>query len=499
MMGARLKRGWRVFARALRVPFVILAALLAVVLVNTLRKGKAAIPVVAAPPRDDVDAARVAQHLADVIRFATVSHEQAKDDDPRTFEQLRGYLEATYPKLHSTLTREIVGGDSLVYVWRGSDASRAPALLAAHMDVVPVEPGTEAKWSHPPFAGDIDGGFIWGRGALDDKGSLVAILEAVEALATQGFTPKRTLYLAFGADEEVSGRRGAAKIAETFAAKGLHFDYVLDEGGIVADGIVPDLPPPIALIGVTEKGYVSVDLTVEEKTGHSSMPPDHTAIGVLAAAVERLEKEQMPARLTDSTRSMFESIAPEMPFGRRVVMSNVWLFEPLLVSMMTKQPPTASAVRTTTAVTIIEGGVKENVLPSRARAVVNFRVLPGDTTDDVVAHVRAAVADPRVTVEARTGMRSEPPPPASTDTRAYRLLETTVRQFFPGALVAPNVVGGATDARHYTALAGGVYHFSPFVMRPPDLPTIHGTNERCGVEPLATAVRFYLQLVRAGD
>jgi carboxypeptidase PM20D1 len=493
-----MKRARRIALRVLRGVGLGILVLVLVLVVNTLRQGRVALPSVPPPPNDAVDATAVAAHLAQAIRFKTVSHEDPKDDDYAEVDGMRAFFEATYPKLHATLTREVVGGHGLVYTWAGSDASLRPVLLAAHQDVVPVEPGTEGAWTHPPFAGAVADDFVWGRGARDDKASLVTILEAVEALVGVGFKPKRTVVLAFGFDEEVGGALGAKTIAASFAAKGTRFDYVLDEGGAVVKGVVEGVARPLALVGLTEKGFVTTELTVSMPTGHSSMPPPQTSVGILAAAIDRLERQQMPPHLTPTSRRFFETLAPELPFTKRLAMSNLWLLEPLVLSQLTKQQATNATVRTTTAPTIFQAGVKENVLPSSARALVNFRILPGDSVDGVVAHVREVVADERVVVKVAERMVSEPPPESSADSRAYRLIETTIRQFFPEVLVVPNVVVGATDARNYAPVADAVYHFGPFVLGKEDLSTIHGTNERFRVDDLAVAVRFYEQLLRDG-
>jgi carboxypeptidase PM20D1 len=366
------------------------------------------------------------------------------------------------------------------------------------MDVVPVDPATQGAWSHPPFEGAVADGFVWGRGALDDKASLVAIFEAIEALASAGFEPQRTMYFAFGFDEEVGGVSGARAIADTLASRGVHLEYALDEGSAVTDGIVPDVRSPVAMIGLTEKGYVTVELEVDTATGHSSMPPPQTAVGVLAQAIDRLERKQMPMRLAGAPRRQLEILAPSMSFLPRVAFTNLWLTEPLVVRMLASQPAGNALVRTTTAPTMIEAGVKDNVLPAKARAVVNFRILPGDTADGVMAHVRSVVADGRVRVTRMERMVSDPPAEAPMDARPYRLFATTIRQFFPSALITPTLVVGATDGRHYARISDGVYHFGPLLLKKEDLSRIHGVDERIGIEGLGTMVRAYEQILRDG-
>jgi carboxypeptidase PM20D1 len=436
-----------------------------------------------------------AEHLAAAIRFRTVSHQDHAQDERSEWRGLRKFLERTYPKLHRSLARELVNEDGLLYTWAGSDPSAKPILLMAHQDVVPVEPGTESAWTHPPFAGTIADGFVWGRGAMDDKASLVLLMEAVESLVTDGFRPRRTIYLASGFDEEVGGGRGAAAIAALLASRGVLLEWVLDEGRAVIEGVVPEVSLPVALIGVAEKGFVSVELTTEMEGGHSSMPPPETAVGVLAAAVDRLERHQMPARLRGAPRESLRMLAPYMPPRNRFMLSNLWLFGPLVTRALERRPVTNAWVRTTTAPTIFQSGVKENVLPSRARAVVNFRILQGDSVAGVLDHVRRVVDDERVTVAKLEGTVSEPSPESSTTSAGYRLIESTALALFPGAVASPSLVVGATDSRWFTPLADDVYRFAPMRVGPDDLKRFHGTNERFPVEQVGPGVEFYRRIL----
>lgn len=452
----------------------------------------------ASVPADGLDANRIAQHLGEAIRFPTVSHQEAKDDDAAAFDGLHAWLAATYPKTHAALAHETLNGHGLLFRWEGSDPTLEPILVMAHQDVVPVEPGTEAKWSHPPFGGELADGFVWGRGALDDKGSLVCLFEALESLVAEGVKPTRTLWLASGFDEEVGGARGAKSIAQELAKRGLRFAWVLDEGSAVTKGIVPGVERPVAVISVSEKGYVTLELVAKTQGGHSSMPPKQTAIGVLAAAIERLEQHPFPSRVTPVLRENLETLAPEQGFGGRLVLSNLWLFEGLVARTLSGRPETAALVRTTTAPTMLEAGVKENVLPSSAKAVVNFRVLGGDTVDGVVEHVKALVNDERVTVTKLERTISEPAPFSSSTGPGYALLAKATRAAFPDAVVVPSTVNGATDSRHFQAIAKDTYRFVPSLLDKTDLPRIHGTDERAGVEDLVRAVRVYRQILREG-
>lgn len=470
--------------------------LASVLLINTLRFTSKQIRI--EPIQSvSVDEGGAAQRLAQALRFQTISHQEAGQTKGEEFLALHKYLEQTFPKVHSTLTKELVGEYSLLYTWKGRDEKLKPILLMAHQDVVPVEPETLANWEEPPFEGRITGGYIWGRGAMDDKSDLLGVMEAAEMLLGQGFQPQRTIYLAFGQDEEVGGSAGAAKIADLLGERNVELEYVLDEGLAITDGILPDIGKPVALIGVAEKGTVSIELGVEVESGHSSMPPPQTAIGVLSAAINRLEERQMPSSIEGVQRQLLDYIGPEMPFGKRLVMANLWLFKPLVERKFSESPSTNATIRTTTAATVIEGGLKENVLPSKARAVVNFRILPGESIERVVSHVHEVVNDPRVKVSRFGVIASEPSLVSNINAEGFQVIQRTIRQLFPEVLVAPALVVGATDSRHFAKLTNNIYRFSPRRIRPEDIKRFHGINERIDVVNYAGCVKFYYHLINS--
>jgi carboxypeptidase PM20D1 len=438
-----------------------------------------------------------AGRLAGAIRFRTVSRDDPTRVDASQFLGLHRYLAESFPAAHRALKREVVAELSLLYLWPGSDPALAPALLLSHLDVVPVDAASEEAWTHPPFAGEIVDGHVWGRGAMDDKVGVAGLLEAVETLVRQGVRPRRTVYLAFGHDEEVGGGRGAANMAALLRDRGVRPEYVLDEGLAIVEGMVPGVAAPVAMVGIAEKGYVSLDIVVEAEGGHSSMPPPETAIGVLAAALVRLEAHQMPAAITGPTRRFFEAIGPEMSFPMRIVLGNLWLFGPLVERRLEASPATNATIRTTTAPTMLEGSPQANVLPVRARAVVNCRIRPGDSVASVVEHVRAAVADPRVTITPQPRTTSEPSPESPVDAPAFAALARAIRAVHPGTVVAPSLVVGATDARHYAGLSPNVYRFLPWRIGVDDLHRVHGIDERMSVENYDGAVRFYVVLLRS--
>jgi carboxypeptidase PM20D1 len=482
----------------LRSGLLALAALVAVVLVRSF--GAASAQEHPEPPIPlDFDRQAAVAHFARGIAIPTISFAEDSGEslDAEAFRSFRQHLEESYPVAHGLLHREIVSGHSLLYHWAGTEPSLEPILLMGHMDVVPVEEGSQSEWTHPPFSGRVADGFIWGRGTLDDKLNVFGLLEAAEALAREGFRPRRSILLAFGHDEELGGPEGAQAIAALLQSRGVRLDFVVDEGGSVASGILPGADFPVAAVSIAEKGYVSIELLVETEGGHSSTPPRSTAIGLLATAVHQLERAPMASHFEGPMRQLLEELAPRMSLGYRVLFSNLWLFGPLVEQVLGGLPQGSAAIRTTTAPTLFHGGVKDNVLPSRARAVVNFRIYPGESIQSVVTRVRETVRDPRVEVRALPKQR-EPTDFSSAESESYALLSRTIRQIYPDAVVAPYLALGGTDSRYLRPIARDVYGFMPGRLRPEDFKRIHGKNERVAVDDFLDGVRFYAQLMRNG-
>ncbi|HEY2561618.1 MAG TPA: M20 family peptidase [Caldimonas sp.] len=444
-----------------------------------------------------VDAAAASARLAAAVRFKTIASPTDVDANAAEFFGLQAHLQASFPKAHSALKREVIGKYGLLYTWPGSDPQAAPIALMAHQDVVPIAPGTEVDWEVAPFAGMQKDGFVWGRGAWDDKGNLMSILEAVELRVAAGFQPRQTIYLVFGQDEELGGERGASQIAKLLKERGVRLRWVIDEGMLITEGAIPGLAKPAALIGIAEKGFVTVQLTVSTTPGHSSMPPvdpGTSAIGMLSEALVRIEAQQMPFALRGVGRETFETLAPEMSGVNRILLSNLWLFGPVVQAELRKVPSANASFRTTTALTVVNAGQAENVLPGRATALVNFRLLPGDTSDAVIEHVVRTVANPSIKVERARGS-SEASRVAAIDGAGYRAIALTMAELHPGIAVAPGLMVGGTDSRHFDVVADNVYKFSPMRARLEDLKRFHGTNERISTANYVELIQFYHQLI----
>lgn len=467
-----------------------------VVRANSVAATTAAPVDLAAAPEIDVD--RAAARLGEAIRFQTISRTEGVVDDPEAFRAFQSWLAQTYPRTHAAMTLERVEGFTLIYTLPGTDASLAPLMLLAHQDVVPVEAGTEGDWDAPPFSGELRDGYIIGRGASDDKGSLVAILEAMEALQAQGFAPRRTIMFGFGHDEETLGG-GARATAALLTARGIRPWFVLDEGMAIIDDF-PLTGGPVALIGIAEKGYMSVRVTARAAGGHSSMPPRVTAAEQLSRAIIAIRERPFPGGLQDGPAPLLlDALAPEMPFAARVAIANRWAFGSLVEQQVAANPSSDALLRTTIAPTIVQGGTKENVLPQQVHAVINLRLHPRDTPDSALAYLRESVADiDGVTIEFE-GTSNNPSPVSDTEGDAYALIASAARAEAPeGAAVAPMLVLAATDSRYYVEVAENVYRFAPMVAAQDEMARIHGTGERMSVENMGRLVRFYAQVMATG-
>jgi carboxypeptidase PM20D1 len=460
--------------------------------VNTLRQSSRQIAVqpVAMPA---LDATAAAARLGSAVTFKTISLAQGLPPAAEEFLKLHAHLAASFPKVHATLEREVVNGLSLLYTWRGSNPNARALILMAHQDVVPIAPGSEPQWTHPPFEGRVADGFIWGRGAWDDKGNLMAMMEAVELLASAGFQPRQTVYLAFGHDEEIGGLQGAKAIGDVLRGRGVRAEMAIDEGLIVTEGIIDGIASPVALIGIAEKGIVTLELKARGVPGHSSMPPSTTAIGTLARALARLEAEQFPARLTGVAAETYRALAPEFGGARRVLLSNLWLTSPIVIRLLAASPSTNASLRTTTALTVLRAGEKDNVLPASAEAQVNFRILPGETMASVTERVKGIVGPSVDVTLARVG--TNPSAVSSIGSRAFVAVARSIREVFPGVVVAPGLMTAATDTRHMTGVADDVYRFSPFRAGSKDLTRFHGNDERISVANYAEAITFFHRLL----
>ena len=472
----------------------LLLLVIAVMVIRTLGFSSQQLKVDAIPPIEiHPDAA---DHFAEAISIRTVSFGDPADFDSIQFDLFNKFLSDTYPLVHSQLEHQVFHGYTHLYSWMGKDPTLDPVILMSHHDVVPI--ASFYKWSVHPFTEGIKGDTIYGRGAIDDKFGVIGLLEATEQLLQEGHTPRRSIYLSFGHDEEVLGN-GAVAVVDYLKNKGVRAALVLDEGQAITQDLVPGVTEKIALIGIAEKGYQTLELQVDMAGGHSSTPAAESSIDVLASAIGRLKANQFDAKITPALKGFMEAIGPHMSFISRFAFANADILEGMILkSYHDAGGAASSSVRTTIAPTIFEAGIKDNVIPTTARASVNFRILPGETKETVLEHVIHAIDDERVQVNFASG-GSAPSPVSPIKSEAYDLIQKSIKQVYPDVLIGPSLVVGGTDSRHFTAISDYVYRFAPFHITPHNYRCFHGIDERVVVNEFEDGIRFYRQMILNGS
>jgi len=448
-----------------------------------------------------VDGESVAQRLGLAIQLKTISSANLEEIDPTPFRGLLNLLHTLYPMIDERLERETFNDFGLLYTWKGSDPNLEPVCFMAHMDVVPADEGEGSGWKYPPFSGTVAEGYVWGRGAIDYKGVLIGQLEAVNNLLREGYKPLRSIYLAFGFDEENSGRHAAEPMAKALQQRGVKFSFLLDEGGAITTDQIKAVDRPVAAIGVSEKGFLTLRLKAKTASGHAAMPPQRTSIGALSLALATLESNPFPQNL-GVVQFMLSHLGKALPFVQRMALANTWLFGGMVRKQMAAQPAMNALTRTTLAPTVINGGHTSNVLPAEAEALINLRIMEGETREEVFQRVNNMVADDIVSVlpygaETLQESRSWNPTPVSeVDSAQFALLSNLILAAYPSTLVMPILLAGGTDARYYAPICRNAYRFSPFVLSADEIGTAHGVNERLSIANCAKSVGFYMELMR---
>ncbi len=439
-----------------------------------------------------IDSTKALNNLSTILRFPTISHKSAMLDH-EAFGGMLAFIDSTYP--HITQKAEIrkVNEYSRMYTLFGSNPAAKPLILLAHSDVVPIEGG---DWNHPPFSGHITEKHIYGRGTLDDKGSMISILEAVESLLANNWLPERSLIICFGHDEEIGGIDGAKAIAEILESEGIQAHMVLDEGGTITSGLVPGFDQPVGLIGTGEKGYLNLELMVKIEGGHSSMPERETAIDVLSAALARLTKTGFPSEFTPPIEGFMDHLGPHLPFFEKMAFANRKLFSGVIKKIYEKNAPSRALIQTTVVPTIFRAGIKDNIIPPHAKAIINLRLLPGWDVERCVEYINKVIDDPRVKIAQDDAFDySKASKPSSTDDAVFHLLSTVISKHFGDVLPVPYLVLGATDARHFENISENIYRFMPFRLSASDVPRIHGINERLEISSFYEGIYFYQQIM----
>ncbi len=471
--------------------FVLLVAIIGIRTARFEPEGVADASGIKLVPPIAVNAFSAGNHLSEAIQFQTVSHQEKSENKPEEWTKLQAWLQTTYPGAHRAMLRTLVGG-TLVYEWRGSNPRARPIILMAHQDVVPVTPGTEQDWKHPPFMGDIAEKAVWGRGSVDDKGSLIALFEAIEALSQQVFKPEATIWLVSGHDEEFGGT-GAKGAADFLASRGVKALFTIDEGSAVISD-APTINGPAILIGVAEKGYATLKVTANGTGGHSSMPPVEIGTVNLAKAVIAINDNQFPNRLQPPVSAMIETFAGIKGGAVKMAVANQWLLGGKVRSQIAESPAGAAMLHTTIAPTMLQGSPKENVLPQTATALINYRIAPWNSSKDVMARARDSVGSLPVALSWNKDPR-EPSPISSTQSLGWKMISAVAQAEVPGAPVAPYLVVAGTDSRSMSPVSDDVYRFQPIIFASKETAMIHGTNEHMTLDNLSRMIRFYARLI----
>lgn len=446
-------------------------------------------------PSDD-ELSEVPGHLAGAIQFPTVSNFE-EETDSLPFLGMHRYLDSLYPKL-TGLERIPIGDHTLLYRWKGKNAAALPILFLAHQDVVPIEPGTEDLWVQPPFSGNFADTCVYGRGAIDDKGAMIAIMEGVEWLLNSGYQPEGDVYLLFGEDEEIGGKKGAIGAKEYFESKNITFKVIIDEGGVISDGLIPGLAPQAALIGTTEKGYMTIKISAEIEGGHSSMPGESMALTTITHAIDNLMEHPFDAQICDPVKGFIAYLGPEMQGMNKIAFSNSTLLEPLILNAYEKSNSGRALTRTTIAPTIFNSGIKDNVIPRQAEAYINFRILPGESISSVQEHLNKVWKGMPLTYEVLEGAIN-PTPVTDHKDIYFKTFGESIKSQCPELVVSPYIMLGATDSRHLAHLSPHVFRFTPFRFNTKDLTRFHGINERVRIPELKRAVKVYADLLQRFD
>ena len=457
----------------------------------------------------DVDVQAAAERLSKGVQFPTISNQDRTDFDAEAFEGYHKFLQEAYPNVHKTLKREVLGDPrpySLLYTWEGKDPSLPPAVFMAHQDVVPIAEESRDQWLQEPFSGAIADGYIWGRGVLDDKNQIQALLEAAEMKIEEGFQPTRTIMFVFGHDEEVGGPEGAKHIVDVLEERGLKkIAFVMDESAPLIPGVFPGIEENSALIGIAQKGFLTLELAINGEGGHSSQPPLESNIGIIAEAITKLEDAKFPYKIHPAVRDQYRFMGPELDEEKQEIYAAVAFgdddemteLEQAFIDELASQQVTRAMLHTTIAVTIFNAGIKDNVLPPSAAAVVNFRSIPGDTPEVIIEHVKNAIDDDRITV---TDISASTPATNVADPygNGYKLLEKTIRQTWGNDLiVSPFFVIGGSDAKHFQArdFAPDVYTITGIQLESiAEFAGFHGVNERILVDEYGRSIGFFYQM-----
>ncbi len=443
-----------------------------------------------------LDEPKAIRNLSRSIQFQTISHPDYEKFDYEEFQRFLSWLETEYFQVFKNLEKRYLG-KTLLLKWQGKATDLNPILLTGHYDVVPVRPDADSIWQESPFSGKIDGDYVWGRGTLDDKSGVIAILEAVDYLLAQDFKPNRTIYLSFGHDEEIGGRRGAGKVAQFLIDQGIELEWTLDEGSFLLKDIIPGIDKPVAVINVAEKGSLTIEVIGKSQGGHSSMPSSNSAVGYLAEALLKLEDNPIPGKLEGISLGLFDEVSKQMPFHYKILFANLWLFEPVINSFLSNSPTMNAVIRTTTAPTMLSASNRINVLASEAIGTVNFRLHPRDNPESIMNFVNNLIGNDNIEVK-KLSAGTLASSVSDWNAKGYKVISDSIRSVYGDIIVAPGLMVGGSDSKHYGKAAKNSYRFNPFPLSANELSGLHGIDERIKKDDFLNGIRSYAKIIELG-
>lgn len=498
---------------------VIVIVLVLVLIIKTFTYSFTSIKQLAITPAEFPINEKAIKRLSEAIQIPTISTVEYNETNFAPFEQFHSFLQEAYPLVYEKLETDTVNTYGLVFHWKGKNSALKPLLFLSHYDVVPVnnydfsnppaytpvfnlnEKATplntyQDAWTYPPFSGAVDHGRIYGRGTLDMKGMLISIMEAADDLLIDGFQPEQDIYFAFGHDEEVSGRQGALRIADYFKKKNIEFDAVYDEGGYVVSpgSVIKSIDKAIALVGVAEKGFLTLQMTVKGIGGHSSMPPKKGSLVLASEIIEKLNTDQMPAMLTTPIEYFLKNVGGAMDFKSQLAIANQWLLKGLLIKNLENDAASNALIRTTTAITMAHSSDAPNVLSATTEITVNFRILQGNTVDDVLNHVKKLCEG--YDVDYKVISSREPSKISDINGAPFHKVQKTIAEVYPNAIISSYLTIGGTDAYKYEIVSDNVFRFMPVEINQYDQRLIHNDNESLTIDNYMRMIHYFKLLMK---
>lgn len=434
------------------------------------------------------------QHLAEAVRIKTIAATKHAEFDSASFNQFLLLLESCYPNVEESLEKSIFNRYSHLYKWQGRNEQLKPILLLAHIDVFPALHDRIDQWTAPPFAGEIISGSLWGRGTLSGKVNAIGILEAIEMLLMEGFTPERTIYLTIGHDKTIGGIQGAKAIAENMQTTGIEPALVIDEGFSISRGLIPGILTDVAQIGIAETGFVSLELTIDHEKGSSTDLQQLLETVAIERVIDRLKENPIPPEITKPVKQFIDFAGPEMRFRTKMLYANDYLFRSAILNLLRQSEAMYGKVQTGMIPSLLDMGIIENANSANDFSTVNYRILPGSSVDDIKEKVANTIHDERISVSVKP-IYANPILISAIDSREYRYINQSIREIFPYVICLPDLCTSATDSRHFSEICNKIYRFSPVRLNPENNQSIYGVNEHIPIEEFNEVVRFYIRLI----